>query len=101
MRSDKPAARVIALEEAFLHPRLWELFPPRLQQRYAVVKDGLTDLGPARIRRRRAPPETRPCDGAPAGCRPASRGASGRFALRVPSTHQIKGRASAGVLFVK
>jgi predicted TIM-barrel fold metal-dependent hydrolase len=51
MRPDKPAARVIALEEAFLHPRLWELFPPALQQRYAVVKDGLTDLGPARIRR--------------------------------------------------
>jgi 2,3-dihydroxybenzoate decarboxylase len=50
MRPDKPPARVIALEEAFLHPRLWELFPPALQQRYAVVKAGLTDLGPVRIR---------------------------------------------------
>jgi predicted TIM-barrel fold metal-dependent hydrolase len=50
-RLGRTPARVIALEEAFLHPRLWELFPPGLQQRYAVVKDGLTDLGPARIRR--------------------------------------------------
>lgn len=51
MRPDKAAARVIALEEAFLHPGLWELFPPALHQRYAIVKDGLSDLGPARIRR--------------------------------------------------
>jgi predicted TIM-barrel fold metal-dependent hydrolase len=51
MRPDKPAARVIALEEAFLHPKLWELFPSALQQRYTVVKDGLSNVGPERIRR--------------------------------------------------
>jgi predicted TIM-barrel fold metal-dependent hydrolase len=51
MRPDKPATRVIALEEAFLHPRLWELFPPALHERYALVRDGLDDVGPGRIRR--------------------------------------------------
>jgi predicted TIM-barrel fold metal-dependent hydrolase len=51
MRPDKPATRVIALEEAFVHPKLWELFSPALRQRYALVKDGLSDVGPARIRR--------------------------------------------------
>jgi predicted TIM-barrel fold metal-dependent hydrolase len=51
MRPDKPATRVIALEEAFVHPKLWELFPPALHERYAPVKDGLSDLGPGRIRR--------------------------------------------------
>jgi predicted TIM-barrel fold metal-dependent hydrolase len=43
--------RTIALEEAFLHPRLWEVFPPSLQKRYALIKDRLTDVGPERIRR--------------------------------------------------
>jgi predicted TIM-barrel fold metal-dependent hydrolase len=45
------ATRVIALEEAFLHPRVWELFPPSYQKQYNMVKGSLTDIGPERIRR--------------------------------------------------
>jgi predicted TIM-barrel fold metal-dependent hydrolase len=43
--------RVIALEVAFLHPELWRLFPPVLQERYAPLRDKLGDVGPERIRR--------------------------------------------------
>ena len=46
----KPVSRVVALEEAFLHPRVWDLFPELLQQKYKVVKARLTDVGPERIR---------------------------------------------------
>jgi predicted TIM-barrel fold metal-dependent hydrolase len=46
--------RVIALEEAFLHPELWRLFPSVLQERYAPVKERLGDVGPERIRRMEA-----------------------------------------------
>jgi len=42
--------RVIALEEAFLHPRLWDLFPADLQKKYSVLKGRLTDVGPDRIK---------------------------------------------------
>jgi predicted TIM-barrel fold metal-dependent hydrolase len=50
--TDKESAtRVIALEEAFLHPRVWELFPPSYQKQYNMVKGSLTDIGPERIRR--------------------------------------------------
>ena len=42
--------RVIAIEEAFLHPSVWEHFPPELQNKYEVMKAKLTDVGPARIR---------------------------------------------------
>jgi 2,3-dihydroxybenzoate decarboxylase len=45
-----PVSRVIALEEAFLHPRVWDLFPSSYQEQYAMVKDSLTDVGPERIR---------------------------------------------------
>jgi predicted TIM-barrel fold metal-dependent hydrolase len=45
------ATRVIALEEAFLHPKLFALYPADLQQRYSPVKDKLLDVGPARIKR--------------------------------------------------
>jgi predicted TIM-barrel fold metal-dependent hydrolase len=46
----KSVSRTIALEEAFLHPRLWELFPEALQQKYQPVRDRLSDVGPERIR---------------------------------------------------
>jgi predicted TIM-barrel fold metal-dependent hydrolase len=42
--------RVIALEESFLHPAVWELFSPALQKQYAPVKSRLSDIGPDRIR---------------------------------------------------
>lgn len=44
------ASRVVALEEAFLHPRIWELFPEHLQRRYAPVRGRLSDVGTERIR---------------------------------------------------
>ncbi len=47
----KPAARIIALEEAFLHPKVWEHYPDWLQQRFRLVKPRLMDVGPERIRR--------------------------------------------------
>lgn len=56
MQEDKMAPterplRVIALEEAFLHPRLMSLFPVALQQKYAMVQGRLMDVGPERIKR--------------------------------------------------
>lgn len=50
MTKTKPAARVIALEEAFLHPALWEQYPEGLKQRYSVVKKRLSDVGPDRLK---------------------------------------------------
>ena len=44
------ASRVIALEEAFLHPRVWELFPEALQRKYQPVCARLSDVGAERIR---------------------------------------------------
>jgi len=44
------ASRVVALEEAFLHPRVWELFPQPLQRKYLPVRDQLSDVGAGRIR---------------------------------------------------
>src|SRR6185437_7252309 len=42
--------RTIALEEAFLHPRVWELFPASLQRKYEPVRARLSDVGRERIR---------------------------------------------------
>lgn len=49
MRTD-PTVRTIALEEAFVHPRVWELFPASLQRKYQPVRARLSDVGPERIR---------------------------------------------------
>jgi predicted TIM-barrel fold metal-dependent hydrolase len=46
----QPASRVIALEEAFLHPKVWELFPPDYQTQLAPVKASLMNVGEERIR---------------------------------------------------
>jgi predicted TIM-barrel fold metal-dependent hydrolase len=46
----KSVSRVVALEEAFLHPRVWDLYPESLQQKYQPVKARLSDVGPERIR---------------------------------------------------
>jgi predicted TIM-barrel fold metal-dependent hydrolase len=43
-------SRVVALEEAFLHPRMWALFPEALQRKYQPVKARLDDVGADRIR---------------------------------------------------
>lgn len=43
--------RVIALEEAFLHPKLRELYPQSYVKLLDLVKGHLTDVGPERIRR--------------------------------------------------
>jgi predicted TIM-barrel fold metal-dependent hydrolase len=43
-------SRVVALEEAFLHPRVWDLFPEALQHKYQPVKARLSDVGSERIR---------------------------------------------------
>ncbi len=50
MVSTKSVSRVVALEEAFLHPRVWGIFPESLQQRYQPVKARLSDVGAERIR---------------------------------------------------
>jgi Amidohydrolase len=49
--STKSVSRVVALEEAFLHPRVWELFPESLQRKYQPVRARLSDVGahPARF----------------------------------------------------
>ena len=50
MTSTKSVSRVVALEEAFLHPRVWELFPEPLQRKYQPVRARLSDVGAERIR---------------------------------------------------
>ena len=50
MVSTKSVSRVVALEEAFLHPRVWDLFPESLQQKYQPVRARLSDVGAERIR---------------------------------------------------
>ncbi|MCL4530305.1 MAG: amidohydrolase, partial [Chloroflexi bacterium] len=44
-------SRVIALEEAFLYPKIFDLYPSDLQQRLSPVKEKLLDVGPERIKR--------------------------------------------------
>lgn len=51
LTNPKPATRVITLEEAFLHPKMWEFYSPADQRKFAPVKDILSDVGEARIRR--------------------------------------------------
>ena len=48
--TDKSVSRVVALEEAFLHPRVWEVFPEELRHRYEPVRARLSDVGTERIR---------------------------------------------------
>jgi len=48
---DSRKIRTIALEEAFLYPKLFDLYPLDLQQRYSPIKDKLLDVGPKRIKR--------------------------------------------------
>ncbi|MBO0881035.1 MAG: amidohydrolase, partial [Mycobacterium sp.] len=50
MVTAKSVSRVVALEEAFLHPRVWDLFPDLLQRRYQPVRARLSDVGAERIR---------------------------------------------------
>jgi predicted TIM-barrel fold metal-dependent hydrolase len=50
MSENKPVSRAIALEEAFLHPTLFDLFPATYQKQYEIIKKRLTDVGPERIR---------------------------------------------------
>lgn len=51
MSEKKSVSKVIAIEEAFLHPKVWDQFPLALQQKYEVMKARLSDVGPERIRR--------------------------------------------------
>ncbi len=46
----RSVSRVVALEEAFLHPRVWELFGEPLQRKYQAVRARLSDVGAERIR---------------------------------------------------
>ncbi|MBV8349394.1 MAG: amidohydrolase [Mycolicibacterium sp.] len=50
MMTKKSVSRVVALEEAFVHPRVWDLFPESLQQKYKVLEARLSDVGRQRIR---------------------------------------------------
>ena len=50
MASTSSVSRVVALEEAFLHPRVWDLFPEPLQRKYQPVRERLSDVGAERIR---------------------------------------------------
>jgi predicted TIM-barrel fold metal-dependent hydrolase len=50
MVTNSRPSRVIAIEEAFLHPSVWEHFPIEWQKKFEVMKAKLTDVGPARIR---------------------------------------------------
>jgi predicted TIM-barrel fold metal-dependent hydrolase len=50
MVNTKSVSRVVALEEAFLHPRVWDLFPDSLQRRYQPIRARLSDVGAERVR---------------------------------------------------
>jgi predicted TIM-barrel fold metal-dependent hydrolase len=50
MAGTSSVSRVVALEEAFLHPRVWDLFPEPLQRKYQPVRARLSDVGAERIR---------------------------------------------------
>jgi predicted TIM-barrel fold metal-dependent hydrolase len=50
MASTSSVSRVVALEEAFLHLRVWDLFPEPLQRKYQPVRARLSDVGGERIR---------------------------------------------------
>jgi predicted TIM-barrel fold metal-dependent hydrolase len=50
-KREKTVARVIALEEAFLYPKLLELYPEPYVKMLDIIKDRLVDVGPNRIRR--------------------------------------------------
>jgi predicted TIM-barrel fold metal-dependent hydrolase len=50
-KREKAVARVIALEEAFLYPKLLELYPEPYVKMLDIIKDRLVDVGPNRIRR--------------------------------------------------
>jgi len=47
----KSPTRIIALEEAFIHPKLRELYPNEYLKSLAPVLERLSDVGPERIRR--------------------------------------------------
>src|ERR1700689_4425239 len=47
---ENPVARIITLEEHFLHPKLRELYPAPWVRLLDMVKGRLTDVGPERIR---------------------------------------------------
>jgi predicted TIM-barrel fold metal-dependent hydrolase len=49
--ADKPVGRIVALEEAFLHPKLRELYPTSWVKILDMVGGRLGDVGPERIRR--------------------------------------------------
>src|SRR5271170_1884082 len=48
---ERPVARIITLEDHFLHPKLRELYPASWVKLLDMVKGRLTDVGPERIRR--------------------------------------------------
>ncbi len=50
MVTTKSVSRVVALEEAFLHPRVWDLYPEPLQRKYQPVRARLSEVGAERIR---------------------------------------------------
>ncbi len=50
-RNKKSPRRIVALEEAFLHPKLFEMFPAPLRRKYEVIKTRLGEVGPKRIAR--------------------------------------------------
>ncbi|MGD1002947.1 MAG: amidohydrolase family protein [Minisyncoccia bacterium] len=49
--AEKSPTRIIALEEAFLHPKLQEVYPPEYLNSLKPVMQRLSDVGPERIRR--------------------------------------------------
>ena len=51
MKKPKPATKIIALEEAFLHPKLLDLYEPGYVKQLSLIKDKLMDVGPERIKR--------------------------------------------------
>jgi predicted TIM-barrel fold metal-dependent hydrolase len=48
---EKSVARIISLEEHFLHPKLRELYPASWVRLLDMIKGRLADVGPKRIRR--------------------------------------------------
>lgn len=50
MRPGAKRLYTVSLEDHFLHPEVWELFPDNIKAKYEVLKDALLDVGENRIK---------------------------------------------------
>ena len=50
MKRNTKKPYTVSLEDHFLHPKVWELFPDNIKAKYGMLKDALMDVGENRIK---------------------------------------------------